>query len=235
MATFPRTTTSGGTGTTAPAATRQTITAAGTFPVAATDSVIVIDAAAVGVVVWAFWWPGHSGEQVYPRAPRNASDREVPPLHGLWEPKWWGPGTAPAVLLALLAWRYAARVADRLPWRPLLLASYAVGLAVLVWSPSVPVFLLAALIFGVGTGLNSPTLYAWTIDLSHPERRGRAVATMYIALEAGIGLGALLAGWIFGNVAARLPYVHALSTACTLLALAYLLWGVRARPALRPE
>ena len=50
MATFPRTTTSGGTGTTAPAATRQTITAAGTFPVAATDSVIVIDAAAVGVV-----------------------------------------------------------------------------------------------------------------------------------------------------------------------------------------
>ncbi len=85
-------------------------------------------AAAVGVVAWAFWWPGHSGEEVFSRAPRNASDREVPPLHGLWEPKWWGPGTAPAVLLAVLAWRYAARVADRLPWRTLLLASYAVGL-----------------------------------------------------------------------------------------------------------
>lgn len=88
--------------------------------------------AAVAVVAWAFWWPGHSGEEVYPRAPRNASDREVPPLHGLWEPKWWGPGTAPAVLVALLGWRYAARVADRLPWRGLLLASYAVGLAWMV-------------------------------------------------------------------------------------------------------
>ena len=114
----------------------------------------------------------------------------------------------------------------------------ALGLAVLAWSPSVPVFLLAALIFGLGTGLNSPTLYAWTIDLSHPERRGRGVATMYIALEVGIGLGALLAGWIFDNQPARLPWVHLLSLGCVLAAIAYLLLGVKnpppapARPAL---
>jgi len=85
-------------------------------------------------------------------------------------------------------------------------------------------------IFGVGTGLNSPTLYAWTIDLSHPERRGRGVATMYIALEVGIGIGALLAGWIFDNQPGRLPYVHALSLACVLLAIAYLVLGVRPTP-----
>lgn len=107
----------------------------------------------------------------------------------------------------------------------------ALGLAVLVWSPSVPVFLLGAVIFGIGTGLNSPTLYAWTVDLSHPERRGRGIATMYIALEVGIGLGALLAGWIFDNQPARLPWVHALSLASVLAALAYLLLGVRATPA----
>lgn len=107
----------------------------------------------------------------------------------------------------------------------------ALGLAVLVWSPSVPVFLLGAIIFGIGTGLNSPTLYAWTIDLSHPERRGRGVATMYIALEVGIGLGALLAGWIFDNQPTRLPWVHALSLTSVLTALAYLLLGVRATPA----
>lgn len=109
-------------------------------------------------------------------------------------------------------------------------AILAVGLAVLVWSPSVPVFLVGAVIFGLGTGLNSPTLYAWTIDLSHPERRGRGVATMYIALEIGIGIGALLAGWIFANQAPRLPWVHALSLTSVLLALAYLLLGVRATP-----
>jgi MFS family permease len=106
----------------------------------------------------------------------------------------------------------------------------AVGLAVLVWSPSVPVFLVGAVIFGIGTGLNSPTLYAWTIDLCLPERRGRGVATMYIFLEVGIGIGALLAGWIFDNQPAHLPWVHALSLACVLLALIYLLIGVRATP-----
>ena len=114
-----------------------------------------------------------------------------------------------------------------LRWSAALLA---LGLAGLVWSPSVPVFLGAALVFGLGTGLNSPTLYAWTIDLSDPRYRGRAVATMYIALELGIGLGALLAGWIFSNNPAHLPYVHATSLVCVLLALAYL-WALPAAPA----
>jgi MFS family permease len=118
-----------------------------------------------------------------------------------------------------------------LRWSASLLA---LGLVVLVWSPSVPVFLLGAVIFGVGTGLNSPTLYAWTIDLSHPERRGRGVATMYIALEVGIGIGALLAGWIFDNQPARLPWVHALSLASVLAALGYLLLGVRTTPSSAP-
>ncbi|AWM34868.1 MFS transporter [Hymenobacter nivis] len=99
----------------------------------------------------------------------------------------------------------------------------AAGLALLVWAPSVPVFLAGAVVFGLGTGLNSPTLYAWTIDLSHPERRGRGVATMYIALETGIGLGALLAGWVFDNQPGRLPWVHAASLASVLGALAFLL------------
>ena len=102
-------------------------------------------------------------------------------------------------------------------------AGLALGLALLVWTPSVPGFLLGAVVFGLGTGLNSPTLYTWTIDLSDPLRRGRAVATMYIALEAGIGLGALAAGWIFSNQPAHLPYVHGLSLLGVLAALAYLL------------
>jgi MFS family permease len=129
----------------------------------------------------------------------------------------------------------AGRASDRhgrvpvLRWSTAMLAG---GLGLLVWSPSVPVFLAAAVVFGLGTGLNSPTLYAWTIDLSHPEHRGRGVATMYIALELGIGLGALLAGWIFSNHPAQLPWVHATSLACVVLALGYLL--LLPRDAVRP-
>ncbi|WP_426060697.1 MFS transporter [Hymenobacter sp. B1770] len=98
----------------------------------------------------------------------------------------------------------------------------AVGLALLVWSPTVEWFLAASVVMGVGMGLNSPSLYAWTIDLSHPERRGRGVATMYIALEIGIGVGALLAGWLFANKPGRLPYVHGMSLASVLVAVVYL-------------
>jgi predicted MFS family arabinose efflux permease len=34
--------------------------------------------------------------------------------------------------------------------------------------------------------------------------RGRAMATMYIALEVGIGLGALLSAYLFDNITANI-------------------------------
>ncbi|QZY30422.1 hypothetical protein [Nocardioides coralli] len=60
----------------------------------------------------------------------RAGGISVPPLHGTWSPDLFGPGTVPAVLLALLALRYAGGLAARLRWSHLLLVSYAAGL---VW------------------------------------------------------------------------------------------------------
>ncbi|MFC4786259.1 hypothetical protein ACT8ZV_17410 [Nocardioides sp. MAHUQ-72] len=59
---------------------------------------------------------------------RLHGDRVLPPLHGFWDPGA-GPGTVPAVVLALLAWRWAGSLSQRLPWRGLLATSYAAGLA----------------------------------------------------------------------------------------------------------
>jgi MFS family permease len=129
--------------------------------------------------------------------------------------------TVSSLLVRLLA----GRASDRhgrvrvLRWSAAILA---VSLALLTFWSSPTMFLVAAVIFGIGTGLNSPTLYAWTVDLSHPAHRGRAVATMYIALELGIGLGALMAGWVFDNQPARLPYVYGVSLTVVLAAVAYL-------------
>jgi methylthioxylose transferase len=81
------------------------------------------------LLVLAFGLPHWLDWQVYPRAPRSASPDEVPPLHGLWDPKLFGPGTLPAVLVALLGWRYAVDLAERLPWRALLATSFAASLA----------------------------------------------------------------------------------------------------------
>jgi MFS family permease len=142
--------------------------------------------------------------------------------------------TVSSLVVRLLAGRASDQLGRVrvLRWSAALLA---LALALLTFGASPTGFLLAAVVFGIGTGLNSPTLYAWTVDLSHPLHRGRAVATMYVALEVGIGLGALLAGWVFNNQAARLPYVHGLSLAVVLAAVAYLAFvPADAPPVARP-
>jgi methylthioxylose transferase len=92
-------------------------------------------AAAVGLVValllvaLAFAVPQVVDWQVWPRAPRSAAPGEIPPLHGLWDPKWWGPGTAPALLLAVLGVAFGPRLAERLSWGRLLALAYVGGAA----------------------------------------------------------------------------------------------------------
>lgn len=82
--------------------------------------------------------------------------------------------------------------------------------------------LVASVVYGVASGIQSPALNAWTIDLSHPDRRGKAVATMYIALEGGIGIGALVAGWMFMDNMQAVPAIFYVSALMSVLALLYL-------------
>ncbi|MEY4487400.1 MAG: hypothetical protein RL440_1947 [Bacteroidota bacterium] len=63
-----------------------------------------------------------------------------------------------------------------------------------VWSYS-----LAAAIFGLATGISSPTLFAWTADLSLPQRRGSGAGTLFIALEIGILVGSGLTFLFYKN------------------------------------
>jgi MFS family permease len=83
---------------------------------------------------------------------------------------------------------------------------------------------IGAVIYGIGTGILSPALNAWTIDLSAPDHRGKAVATMYIFLEAGIGLGALVAGWFYQDVIAKIPMILYASAGISFIALVYMIY-----------
>ena len=107
----------------------------------------------------------------------------------------------------------------------------AVSLVMIGLANSSFLLMAAAALYGVATGMLSPTVNAWTIDLSDPLHRGRAVATMYIALEAGIGLGALLAGWLFIDKISMIPVTFFICAGITVIALAYLLM----RPAIKPK
>ena len=77
------------------------------------------------------------------------------------------------------------------------------SLILLALSTNKLMFIIAAIVFGLGAGLNTPTVFAWTIDLSTAGRRAIGMATMYIALEIGILLGSLISGTYFQDMTSR--------------------------------
>ena len=88
-------------------------------------------------------------------------------------------------------------------------------------------FLVGAGIYGLGMGIVSPGINAWTIDLSLPGQKGKAIATMFIALEAGIGLGALLSGWYYQEIPNRIPTALYVCAGLAFLGILYLLFRIR--------
>ena len=83
--------------------------------------------------------------------------------------------------------------------------------------------LIAAVFYGLAMGIISPTVNAWTIDLSNQLSKGKAIATMYIALELGIGLGALFSGWFYRNQINNIPITFYVSALAALVGILYLL------------
>ena len=106
----------------------------------------------------------------------------------------------------------------------------AISVALIGLSTNVIWLLCGAFVYGLGSGLFSPAISAWTADLSAEEHRGRGMATMYIALEAGIGLGAMGAGWLFQDRLQMIPPVFYGCALTSVAALAYLLLKHRGRP-----
>src|SRR5690606_35363137 len=88
-------------------------------------------------------------------------------------------------------------------------------------------FFTGAFLFGIGYGLNSPTLFAWAIDRSPNATRGRGISTIFIFLEMGIGVGALLGGTFYDGMPQRFPLIFAVAGAASLLAFFYLLFTKR--------
>lgn len=59
--------------------------------------------------------------------------------------------------------------------------------------------ILGVTLYGFGQGATSPTLLAWATDLSDLNFRARGIASLYIFMELGIGIGAFASGLIYGN------------------------------------
>jgi MFS family permease len=126
----------------------------------------------------------------------------------------------------------AGKISDKYGRVPVLIGSTAVlvvAMIILSLSHSVTMMLVGAVLYGLSWGINSPVITAWTVDLCEPVNRGKAIASMYIALEVGIGTGALFSGWIYHNQSTQFVYAFLTPGILAFIALALLIRWNRKR------
>jgi MFS family permease len=96
----------------------------------------------------------------------------------------------------------AGKSSDRFGRVPVLIVSTLMTLAamsVMAVAHTPVLLIIGVTMYGLAQGATSPSLLAWATDLSDSHHRGRALASLYIFMEMGIGLGAFISGWIFAN------------------------------------
>jgi MFS family permease len=92
--------------------------------------------------------------------------------------------------------------------------------ALIVLSVSTGLFgvLVSAVLYGIGFGSAQPALQAATIRLANPDRKGVANASLLTATDLGIGLGAIMLGWVSQYTSYQVLFtVSAVSVAISLL------------------
>ena len=129
--------------------------------------------------------------------------------------------TASSLVIRLVAAK-SSDVHGRVPVLRFAAVTTMASMLIIVWWHSVVGFVVAAIIYGIGWGLNTPTLQAWAVDLVAPENRGKGLATMFIALEAGIGVGAWSSQALYQNEVSRIDLPFEVSALAALAALIYL-------------
>lgn len=73
------------------------------------------------------------------------------------------------------------------------------SMLVMAFASSKEMLIIGITLYGFAQGATSPTLLAWATDLSDTNFKGRGISSLYIFMEFGIGVGAFLAGLIYGN------------------------------------
>lgn len=126
---------------------------------------------------------------------------------------------------SLLVRIFSGRASDRYGRTVLLKIGVALQLTAMLiigFTTSTAAFLTAGAIFGLGAGILSPTLFAWTADLAKEHQRGKAMSTLFLALEIGVFFGALTSGYLYGNDSDRFGITFLLGAAISGIALIYL-------------
>lgn len=90
-------------------------------------------------------------------------------------------------------------------------------------------YTIGSIVFGISTGISSPTLFAWTADISSPERRGVGAGTIFIALEVGIMIGSFSTLAIYNSTIGSVLPSFLVGSSFAVFAVIYLFWHLKYR------
>ena len=93
-----------------------------------------------------------------------------------------------------------------------------ISMIIIGFATDATTYFAGAFLFGIGYGLNSPTLFAWAIDLSPEKSIGRGISTLFIFLEIGIGMGSLISGSFYQGFNTRFPWLFMISAFFSFIA-----------------
>lgn len=139
------------------------------------------------------------------------------------------------VISTILIRLFSSSLSDRIGRRKTLLIGnlfLITAMLLIGLSTTINSYTFAAIIFGCATGISSPTLFAWTADLSHIDRRGVGAGTMFIALEGGIMLGSIVTLMLYDSTKNTVLYSFIFGAFLALIASIYLIWHLLRRKSL---
>ncbi len=129
--------------------------------------------------------------------------------------------------MAALAIRLiGGRASDRWGRKPVLQVCaifIVVAMTTIAFSTTPLQLIIGMSLYGLAHGTTSPTLIAWATDLSEIQHKGRSVASVYIFMEFGIGIGAFLSGLVYSNDPANFSLAFGICAALAAAALIYML------------
>lgn len=137
--------------------------------------------------------------------------------------------TLSTILIRLVA----SSLSDYLGWRKTLILGFIfmfASMTVMFTAQSLNSFILGAVLFGISTGINSPTMFAWNAELSPEHRRGVGAGTLFIALESGIMLGAFSTQFSYHNTFESLGRSYLVGAFFALVAIGYLVYHLMKNP-----
>ena len=106
------------------------------------------------------------------------------------------------VVASILMRLFAGKASDKYGRKPLLAIGglfLFVGMGILSIATTQLEAAVGGIVYGLSIGINMPTIFAWTTDLSPKKKIALGIGTTLVALEIGIGLGAFVSGSMFAS------------------------------------